>query len=341
MIVGSGNDKQVNRVIINSAFLAATWPMFVWAHHNDESTLEIRRADPIYIAAWNGSGGLTGEDDYCIRSFERIRGHGSQNGRYPRDYDVAAYGDSYIDGDGDFALENGSGEQLKVSLSWRGNSTGGSFVTLRPNETSGDVTSRQNGAVRCNDSDAAATIRIDISAATLASASAGTYAATFRIDAWQFDDDGSRYPSSGPIYQSFTVTLPELVQITNLDNIDLGSFDGVSDIIEGDDICIFRNGFGNFRIKANGGPGDGDPFLLSNGTSQIPYQVALKDDSMPDPISVTEAQWLGGLMGHGSKDCGGGNNTNASVQVTTLASDMATATSGSYLGTLYLTVEPE
>lgn len=314
------------RAIIKGFVLAAAWPMLACA----QNVLEISDVDPISLVSWNGSGGLTGEDDYCVVSYKRRR---------PRQYDVAAYANGYIDGDGDFALENSFGEQLKVFLSWRGNATGGSYVPLRPNESSGDVTDRQDGAFNCGEPNALATIRLDISAAALASASAGTYSGTFQIDAWQFDNNGNRYPSSGPVYQSFTVTLPELVQITNLNDIDLGNYDGVSDLTQSDDICIFRNGFGSFRIKASGGPSDGDPFLLSNGADQIPYLVALKDNAMASHVSVTEGQWLGGLNGHGSQNCGG--TTNASVQVTALASDMVSATPGTYAGTLYLTVEPD
>jgi len=319
-------------ILVFIALLATAWPMLACAQQN---VLDISGLDPISIVSWNGSGGLMGEDDYCILSYREF-----WFGAFSRQYDVAAYHNGYVDGDGDFALEHVSGDQLKVSLGWRGNATGGNFVTLRPQETSGDVTGRQDGASDCSQPEALATIRIDISATTLATAQAGTYSGTFQIDVWQFTGNGSgRYPSSGPIYQSFSVTIPELVQITNLDDIDLGSFDGVNDLTQGDDICIFRNGFGDFRIKASGGSGTADAFLLSNGAGQIPYQVALKDDAMASFVTVAAGQWLGGLNGHGSQNCGGG--TNASFQVTALASDMMTATSGTYSGTLYLTVEPD
>lgn len=310
--------RQVIRVILKGVIIVAAWPMPAYA-----SVLDIRGVDSIYLINWNGSGGLTGEDDYCVIS---------RSGGTPLPYDVAAWADGFHDGE-DFVLRNASSEELKVSLSWRGNATGGSFVPLQPYETSGDLTGQQRGARNCRQSDANATIRIDISAATLASASAGTYSGTFRIDALQYGGDNLY------IYQSFSVTLPELVQITDLDNIDLGGFDGVNDLIEGDEICIFRNGFGNFRIKASGGPSDVDAFLLSNGAGQIPYQVAFKGDGMASFVSLAEGEWLAGSNGHGSQDCGGG--TNASVQVTALAADMATATPGTYTGTLYLTVEPD
>ena len=272
----------------------------------------------ISLGSWSGTGGLKGSDSYCVVSKNRTR---------RVRYDVAAYGPS--DSAGNFRLSNTvTGSTLPINFRWTGNR--GSYLMTNYN-ISGYVTPNQKGALNCTEAAANAQIDIEVSAANLASAAAGTYSGTFRIDSLQ-----QASPRSYNI-QTFIVTVPELVQITNLDNIDLGSQNGINDAIGTDGLCIFRNGGGSYTLRASGGAGNSDPYELSNGSSTIPYSVAFREGVsafVPQPPGASTSS----LSGSGVQNCNGA--TNADVQVKVDAADITTADPGNYTGVLYITAEP-
>ena len=127
----------------------------------------------------------------------------------------------------------------------------------------------------------------------------------------------------------------EMIQISDLNDIPLGTFDGVNDLIASDDICVYRNNAAaTYTVTASGSSGN---FEVDNGIDVIPYQVEYDDSSgfvtLTDSTPIAAANADSSLL-----DCGG--TPVATVRITTLATDMSSASPGLYTDTLTLTVAP-
>lgn len=146
--------------------------------------------------------------------------------------------------------------------------------------------------------------------------------------------------STGDITVSVTVT--DEVRISSLDDLG-GTFGGV-DIVDSDQLCVYRNGSGNYNITATGS--GGGAFQIANGGTSIPFTVGWNDDTLGGPFTgLTSGTTLVGqnTSETAANDCGagGGGVDTAEVEVTILATDMLTLPAGAATGLLILTVGPE
>jgi len=137
---------------------------------------------------------------------------------------------------------------------------------------------------------------------------------------------------------SVRIRIPDQIRISDLDPIDLGSFDGSSDLSGSDGLCIYRNSGGSaYSVRATG-DGPGGTFTVANGVATLPFAVAYDDGggfaglAAGVPFSAAGAN-------NSAADCGGIPNATVRVQVD--AADMLTAAPGAYAGTLMLLVAPE
>ncbi|MDZ7685206.1 MAG: hypothetical protein U5O39_09600 [Gammaproteobacteria bacterium] len=288
----------------------------------------ISNLDPISINAWAGAtNDLTGSDSFCIISCNG----GCSDTNQRREYIVTASTNGQTDGSGNFYISSGSDDML-VYMDWT-HPTGG---TTRL--TDGDYSPRVDGAYDCAaDPNAQVQLEMTLPASELATASAGTYSETFTLDAcrlfwgfipWCVAD------------VTFTVTLPELVQITRLDNINLGTWDGVNDIQVTEQFCVFRNGSGGFAIVTSGQNASGGNFNLA-GASTVPYTLEYAQSGGyfdADPATILPSSTTG-FTGSSTRNCGGANNT--SLRVTVDAADLAGQPQGTFSDTIFLRVEPD
>jgi hypothetical protein len=139
-----------------------------------------------------------------------------------------------------------------------------------------------------------------------------------------------------------TLELPELVRISDLQDIDLGTFDGAA--LDGtDDVCVWSTTRG-YSITATG-DGGGGAFTLTANTSDdfLDYAVEWAESAgQTSGTPLTSGTSLGNLTTTAtSTDCNGGNDTNATVIVAVAEDDLAAVTADSYSGTLTLLVAPE
>ena len=144
--------------------------------------------------------------------------------------------------------------------------------------------------------------------------------------------------STGDITVSVTVT--DEVRITGLDDLG-GTFTGV-DIVDSDQLCVYRNNTGNYNITATGTAGGA--FLIANGGTSIPFTVGWNDDILGGPFTglASGATLIGqNTTETASSDCSTGGGLTAEVEVTILATDMLTLPAGAATGLLILTVGPE
>lgn len=126
------------------------------------------------------------------------------------------------------------------------------------------------------------------------------------------------------------------VQITNLDDIDLGTAGNLSATASAsDDVCVFSSTGGyNITITSTNGA-----FELEDGntTTPIPYSL---DWTAGATTPVAYSTPITGMIGDSSAtDCSGG--TNATFEVSVTPADFNAAEPGSYTDTLTMLVQPE
>ena len=146
----------------------------------------------------------------------------------------------------------------------------------------------------------------------------------------------------GPTSQGsidITLTIDPLVQISALDDIDLGNYTGAANMTGADDLCVYSN-TGAYQITATGN-GAGLAFHLIGTSATVPYTVEWADAAGAGTgDALTTNTPLTGQSGTiTTPNCDGGNN--ARVIVTANSTDIAPAPAGNYVGVLTLVVAPE
>jgi|AntRauTorcE11898_2_1112593.scaffolds.fasta_scaffold26238_1 hypothetical protein len=174
-------------------------------------------------------------------------------------------------------------------------------------------------------------LEVRVDAADLASAPAGRFDGRFELFATGvgFGSDTSRF--------RVRIEVPDLVRVSDLDDIDLGIFPGTGDLVGEDRICVYRNDPSTrYEVEAYG-QGAASAFVLEQGTGSLPFEVEYDDGGGYAPVSAGRSMRASGAD-TASTACGGMDN--AGVRVRVRESDLLTADAGSYAGTLTLTVAP-
>ena len=140
---------------------------------------------------------------------------------------------------------------------------------------------------------------------------------------------------------AISVTVPNLIKITNMADIAFGTWSGSGDLNSNVDVCVYTNkASGTYRITATGS-GAASAFTLASGGNTLPYNVYYNDVSgTTGAVQVTAATVLNGQTGAHvtSQTCGGSNTGNYHVEI--LDASLQAVPSGAYTGTLTLVVEP-
>jgi hypothetical protein len=174
----------------------------------------------------------------------------------------------------------------------------------------------------------------------LAVAAVAAFAAS---NAFAADDGDLGATSQGNL--NITLTIDDLVLITDLDDIGLGTYTPGANLTGDDTVCVYSN-TGGYQITATGNAGGTGPaFAPTGGTSgaSIPYFVQWADTGgAGSGTSLTANTALAGQVDSvRSPDCSGGTANNARVFVTVNDADLAAAPADAYLGVLTLLVAPQ
>jgi len=195
------------------------------------------------------------------------------------------------------------------------------------------------GATSCAAANSQNTITVTIASADLASAIAGTYSETLSIDACRVNGGGGTVECEAAI--EFIVDIPELIQITQLQNFNFGSWSGVGDIQGVNPFCVFRNGSGGFAVTATGVHDSGGNFNVVAGAESLRYIVELGAGG--GWFELTPGAELpgstSGFEGIGTRNCGGG--TSHSIRLTMAQTDLDARPAGNYSDTITLVVAPD
>ena len=164
----------------------------------------------------------------------------------------------------------------------------------------------------------------------LEGAGAGLYEGEFLFYAERFGNDTDRF--------RLRIRIPELVQISDLDDIPLGLYGGSGDMTGTDSVCVYRNdAAGAYEVQAFG-QGASSAFVLEQATDSVPFEVEYDDGNGFASLSAGGAPVSAGNADTNSTACGGFGN--ATVRVTVRGAALANADAGAYSGTLTLSVAP-
>ncbi|MFQ5352575.1 MAG: hypothetical protein ACE5D3_05825 [Candidatus Binatia bacterium] len=166
-----------------------------------------------------------------------------------------------------------------------------------------------------------------ITAAGLVAASMSVGAAT---------SDGS-LGSTSTGTQDISLTIQDLVQVSGIAAIDLGTYGGSGNASGSDTMCVYRNGTGSYSVTLTSANESSGAFRLNAGTDYITYSVTWDDTSGPSAVSSSTA--LTGQSGDSSSQtCNSVDN--ATVAVSATAAALQAAPTGSYSDVITILVSP-
>lgn len=84
-------------------------------------------------------------------------------------------------------------------------------------------------------------------------------------------------------YVEISLTIPELIKIANTHDIDLGSYTGEGPMKGNEDLCIYSNVSGGYKVSiSDNGPKSGGTFMLHNtkkGQKNLSFHVSWNNTS--------------------------------------------------------------
>lgn len=151
--------------------------------------------------------------------------------------------------------------------------------------------------------------------------------------------DLSATASTGKVDIRFEIV--DQVQISNVKDITLGTFDGVNALSGAESFCVYRNGGKGYEMEVSSVDGNG--FFAQSPTTGDSVAFAVRIDGDLDASDVTPLTdgevRANSFAGSTQIDCGVSDN--ASIQVDFAPTDLrAASTANDYKGTVVITVKP-
>lgn len=145
---------------------------------------------------------------------------------------------------------------------------------------------------------------------------------------------------------SVSASLPTLVNVSSLNDIDFGSITDLSSDAEAGDvsICVYNNKNSDYHVKISSANNDGGNFRLFNGGSNyMPYDVywyegAFFTEKEHALVHNTAKKMVSAH--NNSISCNSGSENNASLKLNLPASSLSGSPEGSYSDTLTIEVSP-
>ncbi|MGJ3256753.1 MAG: hypothetical protein ACFE0K_10570 [Alcanivorax sp.] len=266
---------------------------------------------------WNG-GDLNHSFELCVSSVQQP----NPQGNTLIDYAVEAQGP--------FELVSGA-NSIPVTLSWD-DLISGQTTTLQPSLSTAEIFT---GAARYCPGGNNARLDVYASGTDIQAVPPGTYSSQFNFTA----TNSGRGKSSANFTVSVDITIPNSIQVTQIDDIALGTFDGSNNISRSDTLCVYQASGGQYAVTLTGS-GNGGAFELISAGSSVPYAVSWNDGNGAQTATAGIPMAGMGNSRSGDPQCNGGASNNATVTVDVLANDIGAATaSGTHSGVLTIMVE--
>ena len=265
---------------------------------------------------WDGND-IVYTQDYCVESTEEPQG--------------GAIIDYRVTAESPTSLTDGI-EQIPATIEWEDLQTG-NVVELDPDIATGyDFTGAEQDCPGGNN----ARIMLTFTQADISSVGPGVYDNRFSIEV--ANQGRGRNSRDGRI--DLDLTIEDSIRISQLNDIDLGTFDGQTDLQGSDTLCVFRASGEDYALTITGDGGGGD-FILASNDSEIPISVRWDDGT--GAVEVDPGVLLADRTNSFSanQDCDGGAANNATLEVFAPAADVQdNATElGPHVGVLTIMVE--
>lgn len=163
-----------------------------------------------------------------------------------------------------------------------------------------------------------------------------------------FSQDAARAASDGALDTTstgdtfITLGVTNLVRITGVSDINLGTYSGSGDLSQADDVCVWTNqSGGNYKVLAQG-DGASNAFTLTGQIgSPLPYAVRWNGTTGTASNTALVADTLSAAFSGASttsSNCAGGSTAN--FQVILDGADLLAAKPGIYTGVLTFVISP-
>ncbi len=303
------------------------------------SALEIRNEFSDFdLGLWNGQGDVTLSQQACIISYS---GFFRAN-----DYRISARMNAPAASSAApfqlFSISN-SNVSIPFNAELRDLFTN-QQQTLSPDVFSNNMT-YQIGT--CTFGGNSAELRFDLLASDLYQVPAGDYRVSLDIEARRVNNGGNLTGQSDT-QQNLRgrIQIPSLIQISGLNDINLGTYDGLSpSLFQNESFCIYTN-TANYTITTMGSNNIGSPntYSLVSGSNNVDYRVKVHNSS----DASNESYLLNGATTTSlaanqslplSRNCSVAGD-NAAVYVEIQGADLSAVPAGSYSDVLTLRVAP-
>ena len=283
------------------------------------------------FGSWSpGSGTVATSRDFCAVSVVGNR-LTANNANQLRPWSATVRDDSGASSASVFRIEHADGDSF-VELELRvQDQRSGVEAPLTPMATATDMTGDELGCPR-GGPNGRLTLRVLNSA--LAAARSGTFEGSFTLEI----NGGSNGNQTDATSFAVRIDVPDLVRISNLDDIALGFYSGSGAMVGSDAVCVYRNDpGGSYTVEASG-QGAGSAFVLAHDGAELGFTVDYSDGNDWRAMTAGGVPLVAQNANSTAPDCGG--MTNAGIRVRIEEEALANAEPGTYAGSLTLTVAP-
>lgn len=218
---------------------------------------------------------------------------------------------------------NGSTTTLPFTATWNGSAlTAGVALTAIPG-TNLPCPGTDNG-----------TLLLQFTQANLLAVPVGTYTTTLTLLFYNVANGNNK---SQTVTLSISLTIPNLIQVSQLANLNLGTFNGSSGMAGSTSMCIYRNSPGTYAVTVNG-QGTGSAYVAVNGSNQVPLALTWNDGTGAQPLTPGTPLTGRSNVNLTSTTC---TTNNATLGASATSANLLAAKAGSYLGTVTITVLPQ
>lgn len=294
------------------------------------------------LGTWTGAGSLSRSRVWCVASADsNSRNPGGGASTMP--YQVMAEdragpgGDFYLYLNDDTSATGN--RRIRATVSHRDVLDGNSFEQL--NHGSYDTHSHLGQFRDCRNNGNNSEMRAEISAAEMAGKLNGRYRGFFRLTGIGGESGSATDTDNFNIIVRIQAS-PQ-VQISGLDNLNLGSHSGVGNINREENFCVYStsaSGSYNLSVSSSNQDGGGNFFLDGTaGQPPIPYNLFFIDSGTGPGSQAVGNGTLSGFGNSSDQFCNGANNATLSVSIQEAV--LQQALSGSYTDTLVILVSPQ
>ncbi len=278
-----------------------------------------------------GSGAPAASQDFCVVSVVGNR-LTANNSNQLRPWGATLYDDSGASSANVFRIEHvagGSFIELEVRLR---DLRSGAEESLAPGVVT--ATDKTGDELHCPRGGPNGRLSVRLLGSGLAAARAGSYEGQFTLEI----SGGSNGRDTDTTTFTIRIDVPDLVRISNLNDISLGFYPGSGEMVGSDALCVYRNDpAGAYTVEASG-QGAGNAFVVAQNGTELPFAVDFSDGNGWRALTAGGAPLAAGNASSQALDCGG--VLNAAVRVRIAEAELATAEPGSYAGRLTITVAP-